>query len=185
MFPIFISAINDSDDRNFVEMLYVEHKDKIYRTAYKILNDENEAEDVVSETFIRIINNLSTYRHKPQNELTSIIFTIAKHIAIDKYRKIIKIPFLPLGEIDGEDLSFEIEDFVIEKDLYEKLYSAIDKLPMEYMQVVKLKLLNNFSNKEISNALNISESNVRTRYLRAKKMLSEYLQKEVEFADKK
>ena len=180
MLPLFILAINNSEDQDFAGMLYLEHRDKIYKTAYNILKDEQDAEDVTMETFVRLIDNLETYRYKNQDELTGIIITISKNIAFDIYRKKRKMPFLPLLDNDreefSEELTFEIEDFIIKQDLYERLLSAIDELTPEYMQIVKFKVVYEYSYKQISDMLNISEGNVRIRYMRGRKMLNEYIQ---------
>ena len=177
MLPIFILAINNAEDRSFVEIIYYQYKDKIYKTVYDILNDTEDAEDITAETFIKIIDKLQDYRDKNDNELAGIIITIAKNLAIDKYRRKNKIEFFPITETDIKDEanSDDIIDFIIRKELHEKLYQAVDRLDEDYGRVVKLKLGYNYTNKQIGEILNISDGNVRVRYHRAKKIIAEYL----------
>jgi len=175
MLPIFILAIDNSNDRDFAEILYIKYKDKIYRTAYKILNNEQDSEDVTSETFEKIINKLQDYHNKSDDELAGIFVTIAKHLAIDKYRRKNKIEFKPISE-DDVDINFdEVGDFIVKKELFEKLYQAIETLDIDYAQIIKLKLLYGYHDKKIAEMLNISDGNVRIKFYRAKKILSEYL----------
>jgi len=176
MLPIFILAIDNPKDRDFAETLYYKYRDKIYREAYKILNNEQEAEDVTSDTFEKIINKLWDYHNKSDNELAGIFVTIAKHLAIDKYRRKNKIEFTPISEADDTYMVFdEVGDFIVEKELFEKLYQAIETLDIDCAQIIKLKLLYGYRDKKIAEMLNISDGNVRVKYHRAKKILSEYL----------
>lgn len=180
MLPIFISAINNETDRNFSEILYYEHKGKIYKAIYKILNNQQDAEDITAETFIKIIDNLQDYYGKPYEELASIFVTIAKNLAINRYNRNNKIKFTPISEADAESeeselYSDEVGDFVVQKDLYERLHAAVGMLDEQYSSIVKLKLGYNYSDKEIAKILGITDGTVRVRYHRAKKLITEIL----------
>ena len=185
MLPIFISAINNDSDRSFAAVLYEQHRDKVYKTVNKILKDEKDAEDATADTLIKIIDNIKDYYNKSEDELISIIIIIAKNTAIDKYRRNKKIAFVPIIENDKEDDETEYENYaddpcnlIIEKDTYEKLYKEIVELDYEYRQIIILKLLHDYSDKEVAETLNITENNVRIRYYRAKKQLKKYLTEE-------
>lgn len=142
MLPIFVSAIAASDDRNFAEKLYEQHKGKIYKTAYKILNDIQDAEDATSESFMKIMDNIQDYYHKSEDELASIFVAIAKNSAIDRYRRKNKIEFAPMPEdySDGGEFEDNVGDFVVKQELYENLSKAVDLLGEDYSSVVKLKI---------------------------------------------
>jgi RNA polymerase sigma-70 factor (ECF subfamily) len=176
MLPIFISAISDVADRCFAETLYYEHKAKIYKAAYKILNNAEDAEDVTSETFIKIMDKLQEYHDKSDDELASIFITIAKNLAKNKYNRQNNIEFIPISEADvSEEYSDSVGDYIIKEESYEILYKAVEMLDREYAQVVKLKLGYDYSDKQIGEILDMSDANVRVRYHRAKKMLAKYL----------
>jgi len=180
MLPVFILAINNSADRNFAEVLYEQHKNKIYKTVYKILRNVQDAEDATSETFIKIIDNIQNYYNKSEDELASIFIIIAKNTAIDKYRRKNKIEFISISEdyTDENDFDNYVDDFIVRKELYENLYKAIDLLDEEYSFIIKLKMGYDYSEKEIAKILNISVANVKTRYHRAKKILLKSLKGE-------
>ena len=175
MFPIFILTIENAEDRSFAEEIYVKNKHKIYKAVYKILHNEQDAEDATAETFEKIINNLQNYYNKSDDELTSIFITIAKRTATDKYRRNNNIKFVPIDEIvaDENNNADEVGDFTIKSELFEMLYNNIDMLEMEDSQIVKFKLGYEYSDKEIGEILGISAGNVRIRYHRAKKRLFE------------
>ena len=173
-------AIETSADRSFVSDLYDQHKEKIYKTAYKILQNTHDAEDMISEIFVKIINNIRDYHNKSEDELASIIVAMAKNIAIDKYRRKNKIEFVPIWEdyASGGEPEDEVGDYIITQELYGSLYKAIDTLGEDYSRIVKLKMGNGFNDSEIAEILGISVANVKTRYHRAKKALSEILKGE-------
>ncbi|MCL2814918.1 MAG: sigma-70 family RNA polymerase sigma factor [Oscillospiraceae bacterium] len=178
MLPIFILAINNSADRSFAEVLYERHKDKIYKTAYKILHNEHDAEDATSETFIKIMDNLQNYYDKSEDALAGIFVTITKHTAIDKYRRKNKVEIISIPEDYTDENDFDyVADFVVKQELYKELYQSLDGLDEDYSNVVKLKMEYDYSDMEIAKILEISVENVKTRYHRAKKMLSKSLNK--------
>jgi len=176
MFPVFVSAIDSPADESFVELLYTQHRDKIYKTAYKILKHVQDAEDSTADTFVKIIDTIHNYYGKSEDELSAVFVTIAKNTALDKHRRKGKIIFVPLSEeMTNEDDSDVVGDIVATEEVYERLYAAIDKLDEEYAQIVKLKMGCDYSDKKNGTILNISESNVKIRYHRAKKMLLKIL----------
>ncbi len=170
--------IENDDDRTLAEHLYIIYRDKVYNVAYKKLNNVAESEDAVSETFERVVNHISDFRDKSCNETEGSIVLIVKNICIDKLRRTKKIKFVSVDEkINMDDDIFETEDIsniVIDEAMYEKILDEVNSLSDEYKIVVMLKS-KDYSNKEISEMLNISEENVRVRYHRAIQKLKKKL----------
>ena len=175
MMLIFISMIENDEERHFAEIIFDEYEEIMYRAAYKVLKHEQEAEDVVSEVWIKIISDIKYFIKKDCHELAPLFVTIVKNAAIDKYRKKKNILLVPISEDESEDYSDTVGDFVVNKDLYERLLAALDYLDDKYMSVLKLKLLHEYSNAKIAELLNITEETVRKRYSRGKKIIIEYL----------
>jgi RNA polymerase sigma-70 factor (ECF subfamily) len=171
-----IAGIENAADRSFAEVLYFGHRDKVYKTAYRILKNVQDAEDITADVFMKIIDRIKEYHGKSDNELASIFVTIAKNLAINKYKRNSRIEFLSIEEESDESDSDEVGDFVVKKELHERLYKAVDSLDEEYSRVVKLKMGYEYSDKKIAEILNISDGNVRIKYHRAKKLLLEYLE---------
>ena len=65
--------------------IYREHNLDVYRFIICFSGNQNDSEDMTQEVFIRVLNNLSKYNHSAR--LKTWIFSIAKHVAIDHYRK--------------------------------------------------------------------------------------------------
>ena len=51
---IYLSMIDTPEDRSKFERLYIEYRDVMYHVAYKILNNEQDAEDAVHQAFVKI-----------------------------------------------------------------------------------------------------------------------------------
>ena len=83
-----IMAIEDEDDRSFVESLYNKYKGKMKQIAYDILQNEHDAQDCVHETIVIIIEKLERFKGTTDEEsLKWLISVVCKNKAIDKYRK--------------------------------------------------------------------------------------------------
>lgn len=77
----------NNQDYEKMEELYELYEQKIYSVAYSILNNIQQAEDSVQETFITLYNNLEKLYSLDTQELKRYILRIAKNKAIDSYRK--------------------------------------------------------------------------------------------------
>lgn len=175
MFPVYILMIENDDERIFAQGIYEQHKDIMYMAAYKILQNKEEAEDIVSICFIKVTDNIEYFMKKTLHELPGLLVSIVKNAAIDRYRQIRRVDLVTLYENDSDDLSDVVGNFVVDKDLHDRLYAALDILDQDYMTVLKLRLLHECTYNRIANLIGISEENVRKRYSRGKKILMEYL----------
>jgi len=76
-----ISAIENEEDRTFVEEIYLKYEKRMYVISYNILNDHHDAEDCVHETVRIIIDSLdkfkSAYKNQALNTLIFILFILS------------------------------------------------------------------------------------------------------------
>lgn len=87
MLPLFIMAIENDTDRQFVAGLYQRHRDFLLRCAQKILNDPDRAEEALHEAMLRVIRSLKRVRQIPAEELLPYLVTIVQTASIDLYHK--------------------------------------------------------------------------------------------------
>ena len=73
------------NDRETLRMLVTEYSHKVFRLGYRLTGNEQDAEDVVQETFLRAYRSLERYESRAQ--LSSWIFRIATNYAIDLQRR--------------------------------------------------------------------------------------------------
>lgn len=76
------------NDYEKMEELYELYEQKVYYVAYSILNNIQQAEDAVQETFITLYKNLEKLHNLNIQEFKRYILRVAKNKAIDSYRKI-------------------------------------------------------------------------------------------------
>lgn len=158
--------------------IYRLHYLDVYRFLVCFTGNQNDAEDLTQEVFIRVLNNLSNFNN---GSLKTWIFSIAKHIAIDHYRKkkfssIFKEGFFKqLVSTDKEP-----NEIIVQKDLKKIVHVAISKLKPDFRAVVILRGINELSIKETAEILHCSESKVKVDYHRALKVLKKKLNINVE-----
>ncbi|MGG2016483.1 RNA polymerase sigma factor [Bacillus sp. S10(2024)] len=158
-------------DYEKMEELYELYEQKIYYVAYSILNNIQQAEDTVQETFITLYQNLEKLHSLNTQELKRYILRIAKNKAIDNYRKN-KRQEMFLEEYQRE--SSEVADENIEE--WEQRFMSeaqidtlLEALNESNRQVFKYKVFYNLTYQEISNLMGITEVNVRKQFERARK----------------
>lgn len=164
-----------------IDEIYNLHYMEVYRFLICFSGNQNDAEDLTQEVFIRVLNYLSSNNNIMN--LKTWIFSIAKHVAIDHYRKR-RFSSLFKDGFFKHIASTEKEP----KELYEQnemkrlVHTAISKLKPNYRAVVILRGINEFSIKETSEILQCSESKVKVDYHRALKELKKKLKLDIEEA---
>ncbi|HDJ1466783.1 TPA: RNA polymerase sigma factor [Clostridioides difficile] len=171
---IYLSLIDSEYDKLKFEEIYIQYKQIMFYTANNILKDEHLAEDVVHNSFIKIIKNLSKINQVNCPKTKAFIVIIVERTAIDVYRKRKKQNTV---SIEDDFYNTEISKSLVENnnENYDEIDIAIANLPPNYRQVILLKFSHDYSDAEISKLLNISQDNVRKRIQRGKKKLKEIL----------
>ncbi|MDR6999910.1 RNA polymerase sigma factor [Neobacillus niacini] len=166
--------MNDFENlEDSISEIYRLHYLDVYRFLICFSGNQNEAEDLTQEVFIRVLNNLSNFNN---GNLKTWIFAIAKHVAIDYYRKkrftsIFKENYFKQLKSPESSPNEQMEKDELKKFIHE----AISKLKPNHRAVVILRGINEFSIKETSEILQCSESKVKVDYHRALKDLRKKL----------
>ncbi|GAC1393136.1 MAG: RNA polymerase sigma factor SigR [Ktedonobacteraceae bacterium] len=162
--------------------------DSLYRTALRMMNNRQEAEDLVQETMLKAFRFAHTYQ--PGTNLRAWLFRILNTSAINRYRKQAAHPTpspLPDGEefylynqirdLSGQELSMGAEEEVLSKYLDEDVFKALNDLPPNFRMAVILADIEGLSYKEIAEALQIPIGTVMSRISRARRQLQQSLWK--------
>jgi RNA polymerase sigma-70 factor (ECF subfamily) len=151
----------------------------------KMIRNENDADDLTQETFIKAYKALSSY--DPKYLFSSWLMRIASNSCIDflRKRKIETISYSQsLQQSDDDDLFFQIPSK--ELNPYEKIesteqrniiFSLIEQLPQNYRQIILLRFQQELDYNEIAEVLNIPIGTVKATLFRAKKMINILLKK--------
>ena len=166
---LLFSMVENEKDLSKFQRIYDQYKNMMYWVAYDITKNTHDAEDVVQLSLIKLIDIL--YRIEEEEIGRSRCKNL---LIIDHLRKASHAP-IPFETVEKPDTSRSAEDLYIETEDYKKLIQCIDKLDEKYTEVLRLRLLHHLSARETAKILNISEFNVNTRLLRAKRLLAELL----------
>ncbi|SDM87221.1 RNA polymerase sigma-70 factor, ECF subfamily [Paenibacillus sp. yr247] len=160
-------------DRDALITLLREIESHVYRTAYYILNNEQDALDASQEALLRIYSKIDLYEEKAL--FKTWVQRIVTNICIDKFRKV-----KPTVSIDEHDMTFTAEhnvEYEIMTDYLAKdIREAIDKLPEHHRSVVVLRYMQDFSYHEIAESLNLPLNTVKSYLFRARQQLQSLLQ---------
>ena len=174
MLLVYLSAIEDSQKKSRFKLFYEKYSGLIYYAAGKVTENPTEREDIVHETFLRIISQFDTIRTENEKETISLVYTITKYCGVDylrKNRKELLIDDLPQEEIAWEESD---ADFMIDKVYISDIVKAITEMNPMYSIPLQLKT-DGYTIEEIAVFLGISQQNVKVRIHRARKMLKREL----------
>lgn len=152
--------------------LYKMYSKAMFNICYRMMNDRSDAEDMLQESFSEAFRRLDSFRQE------STFGAWLKMIVINRCINEIKRKKAQLEFFDDMSLFEEDEDGT---DDYEtglsadKIRKAMEGLPKGSRMIFSLYLLEGYDHQEISEILNISESNSKTQYMRAKQRIKEIL----------
>jgi RNA polymerase sigma-70 factor (ECF subfamily) len=161
-----------------ISRLFNEFADAIYTLGYRIVGDRHLAEDVVQETFIKVIRALPTYRG--EGPIGGWIYRIGYREAITVTRKRREEPIDPTTHLVTSMASeTSVEREVLNIELIERLDDAMSGLSEPVRAAFTLRDIQGLSTSEVAAVLDVSESAVKMRLARAREalrvQLKEYL----------
>ena len=182
MLPLFIMAIENDTDRQFVAGLYQRHRDFLLRCAQKILNDPDRAEEALHEAMLRVIRSLERVRQIPAEELLPYLVTIVQTASIDLYHKTNRERQAAQGrERDWAESLSGTEDtelLLIRREQAELLRECLKTLPQREIDLLNYAYTLELSTKEITRLTGLAPGNVRQILTRARrKVLATYIEK--------
>jgi RNA polymerase sigma-70 factor (ECF subfamily) len=168
-------------DEKSLEILIHRYLKPIYSFVYRYVGNEQEAEDITQEVFVKAWRNLKKFdRNK---SFKTWIFTIAKNTSIDWLRKKKTIPFSEFENEKGENKFIErladptsLFDELLERvGIEEMLNAAINQLAPKYRMVLFLRYNDHFTFREIAGILGESLNTIKTRHRRSIAILRKLL----------
>ena len=89
MITFLLTVLTDPDDRELVLDLYEKHRSYVSKRIYRLTGDKNNLEDLVSETFIRLIKNISTIRELDCRKRVAYLVYISRSVAIEDRKSVV------------------------------------------------------------------------------------------------
>lgn len=177
-----ISGLKQGDKAEFARLVE-QYSNQVYRLALKMLGNVQEAEDVVQTTFLNAMNAVKNFEGR--SHISTWLYRIAMNEALMILRKRKPEMLSTDEEVEDEDglrEPLQISDWCClpEKELMagetkKFLDDAIQRLSTSLRAVFTLRDIEGLSIKETARALGLTEATVKTRLLRARLKLREYL----------
>lgn len=163
---VFLSLIETEDERDAIEKIYHEHFDWMLKTAFYFLKNNEDAEDVIQDVFVSLVKNKVSFPIEDEERLRAYLFICIRNasLALNKKKKKSTVDFSHYTFSTKDDM----QQALIEKDLYNEALSYINTIPPIYKDVLVLNIVYEKSTKEISKILNIPFKTAETRLRRAK-----------------
>jgi RNA polymerase sigma-70 factor (ECF subfamily) len=154
---------------------------RIYNLSYRYTGRRDEAEDLTQEIFIRVYQNLNSFRSDAGN-FQSWVLRVGRNLIIDHYRQSRRFqPAAGSEDMDGmklEDDKLPNPHRVVELDEASRfLWSGLDSLAPELKEAIVLRDLEGMAYQEIADLLGIPEGTVKSRINRGRMELTKLLSK--------
>ncbi len=163
-------SVRDGDLQAFGQLV-LRHQSAAWGVAYRFLADSGEAEDMVQEAFLRILDAADRYR--PTASFRTYLYRVLTRLCIDHKRKRRPIPTdrLPDVPTPGHTQAGRIERAETESAIRE----ALDSLPPKYRLVIILRYFEGLNGAEIAEAMKTTPKGVERLLARARQSLEPLL----------
>ncbi len=143
------------------EVLLRRHKDKIYTSIYLFVKDTEQAEDIMQDVFIKIIDTIRKGKYNNEGKFVQWAVRISYNLCVDHFRRSKRMSMVSSTEtfdifsvIESKD--DHMEEVIIKDQTETNLREIIDQLPDEQREVIILRHYADMSFKEISQMTNVS-----------------------------
>ena len=170
---IWVQRATAGDTTAFAQLVSA-YQNPVYNVAYRLLGNSVEAEDAAQETFIRAYRYLETY--DSTRKFSSWLLAIASHYCVDVLRrkrlKLLSMDDLPpMVELSMPTVQ-QPEEAVIANQNADAVQQMLNSLDPSYRTPVVLRYWYDMSYREIAEAMDVTESTIKTRLHRARLKLA-------------
>ena len=174
MFAI-IDAIENNLEHEFITQIYLKYYKKMRAKAFFIVHDELEAEEIVQESFIKLIEHVKELMMLDPIKVPVYVMVTVKNVSLHHWRNIkneqaYKAPVSDeeFDRLLADEKGIPEEIYIHEEEL-QALADTLKKLPEKDRLVLESKYILSLSDKEIAEQLNISTPSVRSYLTRARR----------------
>jgi RNA polymerase sigma factor (sigma-70 family) len=160
-------------------VLVERHKGRVYRTLYQVVGDEQDAQDLAQEAFLKVYRSLAGYRGDAA--FTTWLHRLTVNLALDwlraRKRRPLQVPLEPAPDREPGTAPHLVshaegpEEAALRDERRQQLRAAIRELPDDYREVVLLYHFHHLSYQQIAERLEAPLRTIETRLYRAKQLL--------------
>ncbi|KGX85951.1 RNA polymerase sigma factor SigX [Pontibacillus litoralis] len=163
--------------------LYEKYHQDVYQFIYFMVKNREQTEDLVQEVYIKIMK--SYHNFKGESSEKTWIFSIARHVTIDHFRKQKRKRDKLLEFFDWGDKWESIQDdaplpdeIAEQKESIQTMYRCLDQCTVDQRSVLILRFIQSMSLKETAEILNMTVSKVKTTQHRGLKVLKRLMEQQ-------
>lgn len=173
-------------DENAFETLLMRHKDKVYNFIYIKVRDTALAQDIFQDTFIKVVKTLKKGSYNEEGKFLPWAMRIAHNLVIDHFRRSSKVKLISETSSKNDDFDIfsvierkdeNIEQIITREELEGQMVDLIEYLPESQKKILKMRIFQEMSFKDIAEVENISINTAlgRMRYalINMRKMVDE------------
>jgi RNA polymerase sigma-70 factor (ECF subfamily) len=169
-------------DQEALKEIFDKYNKKVYRIAYGVVRQREEALDIVQEVFIKLFRSIKNFKGK--SHFYTYLYRMVMNTAIDHARKTGKQTISSLDQEGSfqpsDDLEKGPERILLQKELEERVRLAMDKLPAEQRAALIFRDVEGLSYQEMTEAMGCSIGTVMSRLHYGRKRIQELLKDYVE-----
>ena len=156
-----IERYQDGDVHSF-ELLIGRYQKQVYSYILTLVKDKQLADDVFQDTFVKVIQTVKSKNYKDDGRFVQFAMRIAHNLVIDHFRKENRIPTV---ESSSEDYNYidnvpitdaSVEQGMIVDQVHSDLHKMIAFLPDEQREVLRMRIFDDMSFKDIADITNVS-----------------------------
>ena len=157
---ILVSQYINGDEPS-LSILINRHQQRLYSFIYSKVYDRDVTEDVFQDTFIKVIKTLKLGKYNEEGKFLPWVMRIAHNLVIDYFRKNKRMPkFNNSKDFDIfsvlSDSALNAEDKLVRSQIHNDIRKLVEELPKDQRTVLKLRMYNDMSFKEISENTSVS-----------------------------
>jgi len=164
-------------DQDALKAIFDRYQTKVYRIAYGVVRQREDALDIVQEVFIKLFRSIRNF--KGRSNFYTYLYRMALNTAIDHTRRRVKMQPVSLDEEGAfepaEDIEKGADKILLQKELEEKLKGAMKRLPADQRTAILLREVEGLSYQEMAEVMGCSIGTVMSRLHYARKKLQESL----------
>lgn len=177
MLIFYLSLLDDPQDRDAYEALYLEHRAYLITVAFSVLQQSYDAEDAVHDAFLSLAKHFDKMSQKPPQEiklyLTKMVLNASKRLYNKRKKRAATDAVAPISH---EEISLDhiANDFTTQEE-YRNILCFLSRMEPKYRDVLTLSLCYDMKASEIADALHRPIATVKTQLRRGKLLLTDYL----------
>lgn len=166
------------DDQSKFEQIYCKYRVLMYRVAYGVMNNRQDAEDAVQNAFVRIYDHISDIGEIDSPRTRSFLMVVTRNVCLNELRSKRHDNSENIDELDiASELS--VEDAALSEMGVTEIKNALGTLPVNYRDILYLTVFREYDLHSAAELLGITYENAKQRLQRARRKLAELIEGKV------